>query len=103
MESGVIDSSPYLKRVFDDSSQRQLREHSTNGRSYRFALRRRQWFDLAIGEPNLVGSQTLKGAASSIGTLLNREYRPRHVLFPGSVNQTSLCLVVRVEVINGAG
>jgi len=28
MESGVIDFQPYLKRVFDDPSQRQLREHS---------------------------------------------------------------------------
>jgi hypothetical protein len=74
-----------------------------NGRSYRFALRRRQWFDLAIGEPNLVGSKTLKNTARSIGTPLNTEYRPRHVVFPGCVNQTSLCLVVRVEVINGAG
>ena len=99
MESGVIDFQPYLKRVFDDPSHRQLSEH----RSYRFALRRREWFDLFIGEPNLVGSQTLKSAATSIGTPLNREYRPRHVLFPGSVNQTSLCLVVRIEVNNGAG
>jgi hypothetical protein len=83
--------------------ERQLKGFVITQSESRFALRSRQWFDLAIGELNLVGSQMLKTAAITVVKPPNTEYCPNHLLFSTSVNQMRFDLVVTAEVVNRAG